>query len=446
MDFLARQPLAFQVPAANVRVLRSPDEFYNTLLDNVRSAQRRIEFATLYMGVGPMEQKLIDAITERAAAKPDLRLRFLLDYTRGTRVDAQGRSSATALLHLAEQGRCALYHTPRLRSVARQLLRSPLNEIMGLQHMKLYVVDNKVIISGANLQEEYFTQRVDRYVMIEDEQLASFCADIIATVSRHSLYLRADGSITPSRYTKAHPAEDVKRHVRGMQRDLGRLVANYASEAKKKLFDLAATDMAVVAPVLQMGYYGVRYDQVFSQELSQVLRSEHRIQLSTGYFNLSPIYQKMLLAHQGAVTVLCASLEANGFLGARGAKGHIPYAYLHLLHGFQDAAAACKKTNLDVRQWRHEGWTFHAKGLHVFDALNRVVLATIGSSNFGLRSQELDLEFQLVMATNNSELQEAFNQEAKALLEDSTPVPSHEGAEKVKPWVKWISHQFGRYF
>jgi len=36
---------------------------------------------------------------------------------------------------------------------------SPLREIFGVHHMKAHVFDNSVMITGANLSEDYFTDR-----------------------------------------------------------------------------------------------------------------------------------------------------------------------------------------------------------------------------------------------------------------------------------------------
>ncbi|CAM9217654.1 unnamed protein product, partial [Lampetra fluviatilis] len=44
--------------------------------------------------------------------------------------------------------RVSLYHTPSLRGLLRLLLPEKLNEAVGLQHMKLYVTDDTVIVSG----------------------------------------------------------------------------------------------------------------------------------------------------------------------------------------------------------------------------------------------------------------------------------------------------------
>lgn len=41
-----------------------------------------------------------------------------------------------------------LYHTPKLRGLLKSIIPNRFNELIGLQHMKLYIVDNTLIISG----------------------------------------------------------------------------------------------------------------------------------------------------------------------------------------------------------------------------------------------------------------------------------------------------------
>jgi CDP-diacylglycerol--glycerol-3-phosphate 3-phosphatidyltransferase len=41
-----------------------------------------------------------------------------------------------------------LYHTPNLRGAIKALVPERFNEVMGLQHMKIYLFDNDVLISG----------------------------------------------------------------------------------------------------------------------------------------------------------------------------------------------------------------------------------------------------------------------------------------------------------
>lgn len=41
-----------------------------------------------------------------------------------------------------------LYHTPNLRGIAKAIGPERFNEVMGLQHMKIYLFDDNVLLSG----------------------------------------------------------------------------------------------------------------------------------------------------------------------------------------------------------------------------------------------------------------------------------------------------------
>ena len=125
--------------------------------------------SALYWGVEEREQKLRDAVTSSLANTPGLRVKILLDWCRGTRL-VGGQSSATLLSPLlssphqdsserSSRCRLAFYQTPQLRGWLGWLLPSKWNELLGLQHCKVYIFDNSLIISGANLSRDYFTNR-----------------------------------------------------------------------------------------------------------------------------------------------------------------------------------------------------------------------------------------------------------------------------------------------
>jgi len=54
------------------------------------------------------------------------------------------------LLRDKYEDRCKvfLYHTPKLRGVMKAAMPDRFNELIGLQHMKLYIIDDALIISG----------------------------------------------------------------------------------------------------------------------------------------------------------------------------------------------------------------------------------------------------------------------------------------------------------
>ena len=125
--------------------------------------------SALYWGVEEKEQKLRDAVAASLTHSPGLRVKILLDWCRGTRL-VGGQSSVTLLSPLHKTGssdstetssrcRLAFYQTPQLRGWLGRWLPSKWNELLGLQHCKVYIFDNSLIISGANLSRDYFTNR-----------------------------------------------------------------------------------------------------------------------------------------------------------------------------------------------------------------------------------------------------------------------------------------------
>ena len=63
------------------------------------------------------------------------------------------------------------------------------NELIGLQHCKLFVFDDSVIISGANLSTDYFTNRQDRYILIGNYYII-LCIYILLCINVTLLFFR----------------------------------------------------------------------------------------------------------------------------------------------------------------------------------------------------------------------------------------------------------------
>lgn len=78
-------------------------------------------------------------------------------------------------------------YTPVLsENVVTRFLPPRWNEVLSVYHMKSYIFDNNMIISGANLSNDYFTSRIDRYVLFEDcPELIQFYEDFFSILSRY---------------------------------------------------------------------------------------------------------------------------------------------------------------------------------------------------------------------------------------------------------------------
>lgn len=78
-----------------------------------------------------------------------LRTKALFDYTRGLRGPKNSKTMLDSLVKDFEtRFTLYLYHTPNLRGMVKRFLPERTNETVGVMHMKIYIADNDLIISG----------------------------------------------------------------------------------------------------------------------------------------------------------------------------------------------------------------------------------------------------------------------------------------------------------
>lgn len=83
----------------------------------------------------------------------ELKTKILLDYSRGLRGEKNSKTMLQPLINtFSNRFSLYLYHTPKLRGFLKKYIPERTNETIGVQHMKIYIVDNNLIISG------YFTR------------------------------------------------------------------------------------------------------------------------------------------------------------------------------------------------------------------------------------------------------------------------------------------------
>lgn len=152
--------------------------------------------SALYLGTGKLEQYLVQKLNSKLKKEPGLKVNVLFDYMRGTRVVKDGTSSLDLMVplkreHFQRDLRVGFWHHPDTGVLKGKYLQtSPLREVFGVHHIKAHVFDNTVLITGANLSEDYFTDRQDRCMVIQDcEPLADWFDDLLSMLTDCSLNL-----------------------------------------------------------------------------------------------------------------------------------------------------------------------------------------------------------------------------------------------------------------
>ncbi|KAJ2121056.1 CDP-diacylglycerol--glycerol-3-phosphate 3-phosphatidyltransferase [Coemansia sp. RSA 720] len=431
-----------------ITVLREPQEFYQQLIHGIRHAQRRICLSSLY--IGSEETELIAELNKALAQNTKLQVCVLLDCLRGTRTDSAGMSSAALLAPLvqqygAERVQVYMYHTPALSGLSKQAWPQRYNETFGLQHIKAYIFDDDVIISGANLSRDYFTNRQDRYMRISDSQFSNYFVRLVSTIGQFSFKVLA-GDQTRYKLEMADDVADPTRDPRGFVREANEIMAQFLHRAEiehaVEAGSICEHDTLAI-PTVQMRQLGITQDESHMSEFFDLVHAfarnyGSRSLMASAYFNFSDQYKRSVLDSASRWDLLVASPQANGFYTAQGISQYIPDMYSIIEHEFVRTAHSRARSDISIEEYMRDGWTFHGKG--VWSYLNQKLpqLTMIGSPNYGYRSIYRDLEAQVTVVPGNVQLQKDIHHEALGLLAHSKIVSQDELKQRTRGSPLWL--------
>lgn len=409
----------------------------------------------------------ITVLDQAMAENPQLEVVILLDALRGSRNTVtpktaqfclpegsplQGVLSSVTLLYplqikYPERFRAFYYHTPKLHGVLKAILPERYNELVGVQHTKCYLFDDDLLISGANLSEQYFTDRQDRYVWIrENENLANFYRSLISTICGLSFRVddRTGAMVFPS--DLPDPSSDpkafnevAKSRMENLWNSRGALPPVAAAS------DLLNKHDTWLFPTIQLGHANVRHDERLTQFV--LLHAPHAepytTYMTSPYFNIAKPYEEAIRTSNKPMKLIVASPKANGFFNGSGVSGMVPWAYDTVLLEWMRNLP--QHSDIEVFEYVRDRWTFHAKGLWIEMPLyastnngiaeeqkenpstshrgaRKAFFTLVGSSNFGTRSMARDLETQVAIFSTNETLGEALRKEREYIFQDAPKV------------------------
>lgn len=315
-----------------------------------------------------------------------------------------------------------MYHTPNLTGLRKKYIPKRINEGWGLQHMKLYGVDDEIILSGANLSTDYFTNRQDRYHLFSSKAVTDHFWKVHAGVSSFSFLVKPSEAAAgfaldwPATNSTPSPLDDPQAFIKGATAVLKPLLAQSGRAQPGALDDTRVYLLGQMTQITTKPDPATELPVITSilTRLADPAYRESSWTFTAGYFNPAPSLTKLLLGSASTNNVvITASPEANGFYKSPGVSGLLPDAYTLLAKRFVHAAHHGRRgADITLKEWRNGvvgqpgGWTYHAKGLWVAmpgDA-GKPSMSVIGSSNYTKRSYSHDLEVGALMVTRDEGL------------------------------------------
>ncbi|ANQ06747.1 Phosphatidylglycerophosphate synthase [Plasmodium coatneyi] len=414
--------LKFVIREPKARVLFSPTEFFDTLKGMFRSSRNRIVISCLYIGIGELEKELIVTIKNNKHIK-NLRVDILLDKQRGTRPEGKLKESSVSMLSdlfsYAGDINISLFHNPLLGAVLYNILPYRANEAIGVMHMKVYIGDDRLILSGANLSDSYLRNRQDRYILIENKLLADSVHKIVNCIQKMSFSVNVDlgvhwGSDSMNPLIDAHTfREQYYRRIQFMLSQIREdIVRRTQGKVESQMYDdhlgechpstseqedffsplfVNSESILTVELALQSGFSSPPiYDesQMLENMLKNVNKYDQSLIISSGYLNFPENFLKLfrniynnLCFKKGIIRFITASPAANSFFKSKGISYYIPLGYTvsaHMCVEFitknivsvfknlnrTDPLKKKEKVCTDIYLEYHKpSWTFHSKGM-----------------------------------------------------------------------------------
>lgn len=416
------------VRAEDIRALESPAAYRETLLALVAGARERILLAALYLQDDEAGREVLAALHAAKAARPALEIAVFVDWHRARRgLIGAGRSAGNAAMYRRFAQRLG-------PGVAVHGVPVHTREMLGVMHLKGFVIDDTVLYSGASLNDVYLHRgeryRLDRYHLLRDRKLADCLAGVLRHVVAGNAAVRAfDGGPAPT--------PPSRRAILAFRRELAR--ARYPVAGG----ELREGEVAVT-PLIGLG---ARDNELNAVVLALIGRARRELVIFTPYFNLPGPVRRAIdarLKDGCRVRLVVGDKVANDFFIPPDepftAIGALPYHYEGNLRRYCLARrAAIDRGLLEVRLWRHGDHTFHLKGL-----LADGRLALLTGSNVNPRAWRMDLENGLLLRDPQGLLADLHRAELERILAHTRVVARGEDLERVEDYPPAVRRLLGR--
>ncbi len=409
----------FALPAGAITALPDPAAMRQTLLSMIAAAQRRIVIVALYLQDDDGGREVLEALYAAKARRPGLAISVYVDWHRARRGligDKRAEGNAGMYREYAQR----LGDGVVIRGVPVQS-----RELLGVLHLKGWVIDDAVLYTGASLNDVYLARhgryRLDRYHLLRDRALADALA---AFAAEHF----ADSAAVTRFGTDAMPTT---RSLLGAIRDLrqGLQGANYTAP------DTAPrAGEVVVTPLVGLG----RHDNALNAVVLDLIASaRERVVLLTPYFNL-PRPVRAAVGHalrRGCrIDIMVGDKTANDFYIPPERPfttiGVLPYLYENNLRRFARAhARQIASEQLNLWLWRDGDNTYHLKGVLVDDHA-----ALITGHNLNPRAWALDLENGLLLRDPEHRLHAMHEAEWIALRRHATRITDYRALQSQRQY------------
>ncbi|MGF1703767.1 CDP-diacylglycerol--serine O-phosphatidyltransferase [Photobacterium makurazakiensis] len=400
----------------DLETLLDAGSFRERLHTEISNATKRIYLVALYLQDDEAGRDILTALYDAKQLNPDLDIKVLVDWHRAQR----------GLIGAAQSdGNAALYREFSERYEHQiNVLGVPVRnrEVFGVLHLKGFVVDDKVIYSGASLNDVYLAQhqryRYDRYHVIHNAQLADSMANFIVETLVNS------EAVNCLSQNKRPETKSLKGAIKDLRHKLQRASYQFVPETISK-------DEVGLTPLVGLGK---RKNKLNQHICTLVASAKTELTICTPYFNFPRSISrevKRALRRGVKVTIIVGDKTANDFYIPPSEPfktiAGLPYLYEVNLRNFaKQNEASMARRQLAIHLWKHNDNSFHLKGVWV----DRSYMLITGN-NLNPRAWKLDLENAILVHDKNQLLADQKQQELDCILSHTQLIGCYKDIDKI---------------
>lgn len=382
--------------ADSVDCLFSAKSFKAELLTLIANAKYRIYLAALYLEADDAGAEIMMALYQAKKNNPNLDIAVCIDFHRAQRGLIGGKEPTATNASWYQD-------VEKAQGLGVKILGIPVKrkELFGVQHLKGFIFDDRVLYSGASLNNIYLHHnekyRYDRYWLIDNPQLADSMVDFLKNeLIDSNAVVSLNAPVIPKIST-------LKAAHKQLSARLRRALYKYQGQI--------LSDRLSVAPLCGLGARRNKLNKCIRKVLQS---TQHEIVIFTPYFNLPATIARdiaSLLKRGGNLTLVVGDKTANDFYIPEDQPfktiGGLPYLYESNLKRFAEKHYSALQTGqLKLHLWKDGSNSFHLKGIY---ADNRFVILT--GHNLNPRAWRLDIENGLLIDDPKQELKGLLDQE-----------------------------------
>ncbi|MDC0612635.1 CDP-diacylglycerol--serine O-phosphatidyltransferase, partial [Vibrio sp.] len=403
--------------------LYSAEQYREYLIESIRKASKRIYIVALYLEADEAGREILTELYEAKQRNPGLDIQVCVDWHRAQRGLIGAEKS---------QGNSAMYQEFANKydhKIAVHGIPVRGREVFGVLHLKGFIIDDKVIYSGASLNNVYLNfkerYRYDRYHVLENKTLADSMVEFINNaILSHS----AVNDLTDNDRPTTKELKPIIRQFR-----------NALAQASYQFIPEAVSDNEVaVTPMVGLGK---RRNRLNKHIVHLIAQAKEEIFICTPYFNFPKSVSsqvKKALRRGVKVHIIVGDKTANDFYIPPSQPfktiGGLPYLYeLNLRRFAKLNEAKIASRQLSIHLWKHDDNSFHLKGIWVD---KKYMLLT--GNNLNPRAWKLDLENGLLIQDKQQHLVDKFEQEFSCILQHTQLVCTYKQIEPLEDYPQAV--------